>query len=163
MYPGFDGFLGTRASWMLDFVAVALVFILGILAASIWLVRYRRAYRLHKGLQLSLGILLAAAVALFEVDVRLHGWQDRARASSYFGTTAEPGLLFDVLYVHLFFSITTTLLWIYVIVQALRKFPRPVAPGTHSAAHRRWAWIAALAMLGTAVTGWLFYWMAFVA
>ena len=50
-----------------------------------------------------------------------------------------------------------------MIIQALRKFPSPPKPGPHSAAHKRWAWLATIAMVGTAVTGWAFYYLAFVA
>jgi uncharacterized membrane protein YozB (DUF420 family) len=38
-----------------------------------------------------------------------------------------------------------------------------MAPGPHSPAHRRVAPIAAAGMFCTAVTGWLFYYLAFVA
>ena len=53
--------------------------------------------------------------------------------------------------------------WTYVIVAALRKFPAPPAPSPHSHGHRRWGWLAAVGMMLTATTGWLFYWLAFVA
>jgi uncharacterized membrane protein YozB (DUF420 family) len=163
MYSGIDGFLGTRASLALDFVAVAMIAILAALGFSVWLVRYRRSYHWHKRLQLGLAIVLAAAVTLFEMDMRLHGWQERARPSPYFGTSQQPGAVFTALYVHLAFSVSTTFVWIYVIVQALRKFPRMPVPNEHSPTHRPWGWIAALDLLGTTVTGWIFYYLAFVA
>jgi hypothetical protein len=53
-------------------------------------------------------------------------------------------------------------LWIAVVIQALRKFSRPPAPGPHSRWHSRYGTLAAIGMLLTAVTGWTFYWMAFV-
>jgi hypothetical protein len=43
------------------------------------------------------------------------------------------------------------------------NFPCPPAPGPHSPWHIRWAKVAAIDMLMTAITGWLFYWLAFVA
>ncbi|MDZ4818625.1 MAG: DUF420 domain-containing protein, partial [Planctomycetota bacterium] len=92
------------------------------------------------------------------VDVRLHGWRQNAEASPYYTTWLNP-----VLYVHLAFAISTTLLWIYTIVTAVRRFARPAAPGPYSAQHKRVAKAAALGMCLTAVTGWIFYWMAFVA
>ena len=57
----------------------------------------------------------------------------------------------------------TAVLWTVVIVQALRKFPRPPQPGQHSAAHKFWGWLAVIEMFMTAVTGWIFYYLAFVA
>jgi hypothetical protein len=77
-YPGFDGFLGTRASLTLDILAIAMLVVVVVLAWSIYQVKYRRRYRLHKWVQVGLGIVLLAAVALFEIDARLHGWEERA-------------------------------------------------------------------------------------
>lgn len=160
---GIDGFLGTRASLMLDFVFLAMFAVLPILGFSIWLVRTRRAYVWHKRIQLTLGLVLLAAVTLFELDMRINGWRHRAEASPYYGGAQSTGLVFPVLYVHLFFAVTTAALWIAVIVRALRNFPAPPAPGAHSAWHRRFGWLAAWDMLLTSLTGWLFYWLAFVA
>ena len=50
-YPGIDGFLGTRASLMLDVVFVAMFAIIPALAWSVWLVKYRQNYLLHKRIQ----------------------------------------------------------------------------------------------------------------
>ncbi|MEX2119835.1 MAG: DUF420 domain-containing protein [Pirellulales bacterium] len=158
MYPGIDGFLSTRASFMLDVVCLAMLPILIAMAWSIWLVRYRRRYLLHKRIQLTLGALLLATVAAFEADMRVNGWQMRAEPSPYFDTW-----VFYSLYIHLTFAISSAGLWIVVIVRALRRFPNPPAPGAHSPWHVFWARLAALDMLATALTGWTFYWLAFVA
>ncbi|MEX0587070.1 MAG: DUF420 domain-containing protein [Pirellulales bacterium] len=159
MYPGIDGFLNTRASVMLDVVFLAMFVVLPVLAWSIWLVKVRRNYALHKRVQLALGLVLLVAVTLFEVDMQfITQWELRAKPSPYFATWVYPSL-----YVHLAFAIPTALLWVYVIVQALRRFPQPPAPGEHSRQHIRWAWIAAIEMTMTALTGWAFYWLAFVA
>ena len=64
---------------------------------------------------------------------------------------------------HLSFAVPTLVLWVVVVVQALRKFSRPPSPGPHSQWHARWATLAAAGMFLTAVTGWIFYWLAFVA
>lgn len=160
---GIDGFLGTRASLMLDVVFLAMFVVVPVLVYSIWLVRVHKAYAAHKRLQLTLGGLLLAAVTLFELDVRINGWRHRAEASPYYGGGDSIGLVFPVLYVHLFFAVTTTVLWIVVIARALRNFPSPPVPGPHSAWHRRFAWLAAIDMAITSITGCLFYWLAFVA
>ena len=163
MYPGIDGFLGTRASLMLDVVLLAMVAVLPVLLWSIWLVKYRRRFQIHKTVQLVLGATLAVTVTLFELDMRINGWMPRAEASPYFGTEDSMGGLFYALYVHLFFAVTTVLLWIVVIVRAVRRFPKPPAPNEHSASHIRLARLAAIDMCLTSVTGWTFYWLAFVA
>ncbi len=163
VYAGYNGFLGTRASLMLDLVFLAMFAILPVLAFSIYLVRNRRAYQLHKRLQLGIGIVLAAAVSLFEIDMRVHGWTDRAAASPYYGTAESPGLVHLSLYIHLFFAISTSVLWIVVIARALRHFPDPPVPGPHSASHKTFGWLAAIDLAATSLTGWIFYWLAFAA
>ena len=69
-YHGIDGFLGTRASIMLDIVFLAMFAIIPVMGWSIWLVRCRRHYALHKRCNSALGLLLAVAVGLFEIDMR---------------------------------------------------------------------------------------------
>ena len=161
-YPGLDGFLGTRASLMLDVVTVAMVVILPALAVSIFLVRYRKRYLLHKRLQIALSAVLFTAVTLFELDMRINGWRLRAAASPYYSDDGA-GLVSKILSVHLVFAISTAALWAAVLVQALLKFPRPPAPSLHSRRHVIWGRLAALDLVLTAVTGWVFYWLAFVA
>ncbi len=148
---------------MLDVVALAMIALVPVLAVSIYLVKYRRQYALHKTIQLTLGSVLLVAVTLFEIDVRIHGWRHRAEASPYFGHDGSTNWVMIVLSIHLFFAITSTVLWVLVIYRALRNFPSPPIPGPHSRWHRRWGLIAALDMTCTAVTGWIFYWLAFVS
>lgn len=162
-FAGIDGFLGTRGSIMLDLVVVAMVAVVPLLTYSIWQVRYRRRFQLHKTLQLMLGAALLAAVVLFELDMRINGWRHRAIPSPYWGTGSDWNWVVVALTVHLVFAVTAAVLWVIVIARALKNFPKPPAPGEHSASHILWARIAAAAMYGTAVTGWVFYWLAFVA
>jgi hypothetical protein len=60
------------------------------------------------------------------------------------------------------FAIPTFLLWTLVVVRAVQGFPRPAAPSPHSRSHVFWGRIAAGGMAMTTVTGWLFYYAAFV-
>ena len=154
----FDGFLGTRASFMFDVVSLAMLAVVPVLAYSVHLAKRKKNYALHKRIQVALGVVLLIAVVLFEVDVRLHPWAERAKASPYFG-----GILQPVLWVHLFFSVSTSILWIATLTLGLRHFPAPPAPGAHSPLHLKLAKPAALFMYCTAVTGWTFYYLAFVA
>ena len=162
-YPGIDGFLGFRGSLMLDVVFLTMFAVLPALAVSIYLVKQRR-YELHKKLQLTLGMVLLVAVVAFEIDIRLHDWTERAIPSKYFSPDAKWSCPAGIaLIIHLFFAVPTTLLWAIVTIQALRKFARPPQPGTHSPSHKFWGWLAVVEMAGTAVTGWVFYYLAFVA
>jgi len=172
-FPGIDGFLGTRASIMLDVVFVAMFVVLAVMAWSIYLVRYRQEYLLHKRIQLILGTVLLITVAAFEVDMQwLTEWELRAVASPYFvqdyssatpaaakwGCTVGRSLL-----LHLSFAVPTFALWVFVIVQALRHFPRPPQPAPYSRRHKLWGRLAAFGMTMTSLTGWVFYYLAFVA
>ena len=158
-YPGIDGFLGTRATLMLDLLVLAMFGVVLVLAWSVYQVRYRRRYQLHKWVQITLGGILLVAVTLFEIDIRLHGWQSRA-AGSIGGE--PPTFVWYSLYVHLVFALTTVILWPVVILLAVTSFPDPPRPSFHSRIHVPLARLAAADMVLTAVTGWVFYWLAFV-
>ena len=165
-FPGIDGFLpGSRATIMLDVVFLAMFAVIPVMTWSINLVKRKQNYSLHKRVQLTLGIVLLVAVTAFELDMQfISGWRERAAASPHYASPSTWNHLVGYsLAVHLFFAIPTALLWIFVITQALRNFPSPPTPGPYSPTHIRWAKLAALEMLLTAVTGWVFYWLAFMA
>ncbi len=158
-YPGWDGFLGTRASLMLDAVCVGMVVVMLVLTWSIYQVRVKRNFELHKSVQMGLSGLLLIVLTAFELDMRMNGWQHRAADT----LTGEPTpAVFVALWVHLFFAVSTVVLWIVVIVQGLRRFPHPPLPNEYSPSHRRLGWLAAIDMLLTTITGWIFYVLAFV-
>ncbi len=159
--PGLDGVfagVGSRASLGMDVVLVGLVALLPVLAWSISAVR-RGRYGLHKRLQLVIVAALAVALVLFEIDIRLlSDWKERARPSPFW-----PGGVFTALAIHLVFAISTFVLWGWVMWEALARFPSPPAPGSHGPRHRVMARVAAIDLVITAVTGGIFYWLAFVA
>ena len=74
-FPGWNGFLGTRASMMLDLVVVAMVAVVLILGWSIREVKLQRRFLLHKRVQIALTVILAVTIIAFEFDIRLHGWE----------------------------------------------------------------------------------------
>lgn len=149
---------------MLDIVFLAMFVIVPVMLYSIYLVRYQRRYQLHKQIQLALGTVLLIAVTAFETEQFLVPWEDRATPSPYFHSdnqwTSPVGIS---LLVHLSFAIPTFFLWIYVMVQAWRKFPPNPVPNDYSPKHRLLARLAAFSMTMTAITGWVFYYLAFVA
>jgi putative membrane protein len=158
-FPGIDGFLGTRASLGMDVVLVGLMALLPVLAWSVHLVRRRHDYAGHRRLQLLIAGLLGAAIVIFEIDVRLvSDWRLRAQPSPWW-----PGGVWTALAVHLVFAVSTFLLLVWVLAEALLRFPSPPAPGTHGPRHRVMARLAAADLVATAVTGSVFYWLAFVA
>ncbi len=158
-FPGIDGFLGTRASLMLDLLVIGMLVVVAVLMWSVYQVKFRRRYLLHKRVQVTLGVLVLLVVVLFEIDIRLHGWE--MRASGIEGGRASASVWY-ALYVHLVFAVSTVILWPVTIILALKNFPNPPHPSAHSRVHVPLARVAAIDMVMTAITGWIFYWMAFV-
>lgn len=147
---------------MLDVVFLAMFAVVPVLGWSIMLAKQGKL-ALHKRIQLALALILLVAVTAFEIEMRVIGWEDRAAVSPYWSDANWNDPVHYSLAIHLFFAIPTAFIWIYVVVQALRKFPKPVAPSRYGPAHKFWGMIASIEMLMTAVTGWIFYWIAFVA
>ena len=163
---GIDGFLGTRASIGMDVVLVGLIALLPVMAWSIAAVRQGH-YALHKRLQLFIVAALLTAIVVFEIDVRLvSDWKLRAAGGPPWAEAANvwwPRSVLVALAIHLVFAISTLVLWAWVVWEAIARFPVPPAPGGHGPRHRRMARLAALDLVATAVTGTIFYWLAFVA
>lgn len=158
-FPGIDGFLGTRASIMLDVVVLSMAVVLPVLYWSIAQVK-RGRFALHKRVQVIMAAVLFVAVLAFEIDMRfISGWEKRAEPSPYFA----GGAVWTSLKVHLVFSISTLFVWIYVLAGALKNFADPPVPNAYSPWHKFWGWIATVDLTLTAVSGWVFYWLAFAA
>ena len=156
-------FLAPRGSLMLDVIFLAMLLVVPVLFWSIWQVRVRQKFSLHRQAQLLLAVLLMGIVLAFEIDMRFFtDWEVEAADSPYYRADSWNAV-WTALTVHLSFAVPTLVVWIVVVVRALRGFEKPPCPGEHSASHKRWGRIAVVGMTGTAVTGWIFYWMAFVA
>ena len=162
-----NGFLGNDASFMLDVVVCALVAVVPALLFSIYLVKFKRNYLLHRNLQVTLGVVLLLTVAAFEVDLQVvhGGWENivkNARGEDWVNTPAFAQVR-NVLWIHLVFAISTPLMWAFTIILALKRFPSPPTPGEHSGLHKKLGWISAIDIPLTSVTGLLFYYLAFIA
>ena len=160
---------------MMDLLSLALLLVVPTLTYSVITVRSGRV-GLHKRLQTVLSILLLIVLLGFEIEVRSIDWLVRAKPSPFYGTW-----LFPLLKLHLLFAVVATGSWIAAYVVAWRHLrPRPCArphkPGAklhpksstqptrnYQRRHRLIGRIAAGSFLGTALTGWVFYYMAFVA
>jgi putative membrane protein len=162
-----NGFLGNDASFMLDLVVVALIAVVPALLYSIYLVKFRGQYLLHRNMQVALGIVLLLTVGAFEVDLQLvhGGWENVVNKPN-----AEPRLtgealesVRNVLWIHLIFAVSTPLFWATTICLALKRFPSPPVPGAHSGLHKKLGWASAIDITLTSVTGLWFYYVAFVA
>ena len=147
----------SRAPFGVDALALFALFILPFLAISLSAVRWGRAFRFHKFMQTTLGLALISALLVFEWQIRLEGWRLYAADSPYYDTWVTPALV-----LHLFCAAPTFGLWMIVLTGAWKKFPVPAKPGEYSMIHKKLGRIAAGSMVGTAASGWLFYWLAFV-
>ena len=153
-----DGFLGYPASLMLDVVVCALAVVVPTLLFSLYAVKIRRNYALHKRLQIALGVVLLVAVGLFEIDMRWQGGFEailakRARPL----TSAELAAFKTLLAVHLCFAISTVLLWGTTLAFALKRIPNPPVPSPHSRIHKVLGWLSAIDITLTSVTGLMVY------
>jgi hypothetical protein len=160
------GFLGYPTTFMLDFVVCALVLVVPLLLLSLWLVKFRRKYLVHKRLQIVLGVVLLAAVTAFEVDVQLvHGGWEKIVAKQNLDEAALAAKIASVrpwLLVHLVFAVTTPFLWVATIVLALKRFGSNPIPGAHSKLHALLGWASTIDITLTSVTGLLFYYVDFM-
>ena len=161
------GFLGYDASFMLDAVVCTLFLAVPVLGLSVFIVKVRRAYRLHRNLQIALGLALLVAVAAFEIDLQfVHGgWLNVVNKDPEAPrlTGERLGQTQTILRIHLLFAVTTPPLWATTIVLALRRFPNPPQPGPHSRLHKTLGWLSVADLVLTSATGLAFYYAAFVA
>ena len=134
---------------LLDAVFVAMLVVVPVLGASVYLVNSTAAMRCTKQSSCGSAAMLAVTIVLFEIDMRV-GWEERARPSPYFGNGEQPGLVLVALWIHLFFAVTTLALWTGVTVArssgfapANARLAQPPAHllgqagGDRYAAHRR--------------------------
>lgn len=158
-----DGFLGYHASFMLDAVVVALILVVPALLFSLYSVKVKRQYTLHRNLQITLALLLLAAVTAFEVDLHLiqGGWKNVVRKGPEL-SQAQFNHIQNVLRFHLIFAASTPFLWLITIVLALRSMPNPPMPCAHSNLHKKLGWASTIDLVMTSVTGLFFYYTAFI-
>ena len=145
-----------QAPFSFDILVVALLVIIPILLYSIYLVKKKKQYNTHKRLQVFIAIVLGVAISIFEIDIRLRGWKHLVTQSKYYYT-----ILWPVFYTHLLFAVTTTILWIIVVVAALKKFSRNPQPNQHSTFHKKLAPWATVGLIITTITGITFYYIGF--
>ena len=159
------GFLGYRSTFMLDFVVSALLLIVPLLLFSLYSVKIKRNFALHKKLQILLGAVLLVAVAAFEVDVQIMhgGWQNIVNQRETPLTPEQFSYVKNVLYVHLVFAITTPFFWAATLFLALKRIPSPPVPCAHSGLHKKLGWISTIDITLTSLSGLYWYYVAFVA
>lgn len=150
---------GARCSVLMDIVVVSMIVILPLLWYSYKKVRFERQYRLHKNIQLTMFIILFFVVLLFEYDMQRSGAIfEMVKGSAYENTF----FLNFMIYFHTFLSITTSLIWLVLIILSLIKFGSNPRPGRFSKTHKLWGRIGMWDMALTCVTGLILYIFGFV-
>lgn len=160
-----DGFLGYKSSLMLDVVVVALVAVVPVVLFSLYQVKVRKNFQLHKQLQVLLAVVLLLAVSAFEIDLQWvqGGWRNVVDKRDPKFTAEQLTFVRNLLWLHLVFAITTPFLWAITLVRAFRGFANPPTPGAHSGAHKLLGWASTVDLVLTSVTGLIFYYFAFIA
>ncbi|MDH5655893.1 MAG: hypothetical protein OEZ34_08295 [Spirochaetia bacterium] len=142
-------FLGSRASSLVDLIILSLAVIVPVMFYS-YLSAKKRKYSVHKSFQVGLTAVLTVTILLFEIDMSKHGGIFEMSRGGMFENTL---LLNLSIYVHLFFSVSTSIIWLVLIVISLIRFPSPPVPSAFSKTHRFWGKAGMIFMLMTAVTG----------
>jgi putative membrane protein len=126
---------GARCDILMDIVVVSMAVILPLLWYSYKKVRHERKYKVHKNIQLTMFVILFFVVLLFEYDMKQNGGIfEMVKGSPYEGTF----FLNFMIYFHTFLSITTSLIWIILVIASLIKFGKNPRPGKFSKTHRLW-------------------------
>ena len=131
--------------------------ILPVLVVS-WQAARGKEYRKHRAIQVALVLVLAVAVGLFEVDLKLSGGIfELTRESGYAGT----GLLNSLIYGHTLVAISSVLVWVPLIVLSLRRFPNPPVSNAFGPTHRLWGRVGMVLMIASGLSAIPLYYVGF--
>ncbi len=141
----------------MDLVVLSFIVILPVLVIS-WRAARRGQYSKHRGIQVTLVLVLAVAVALFEIDLKLSGGIfELTKASSYAGTMLLNGLIYG----HTLVAIGSTLVWVPLVIVSMRKFGNPPVRTSFGTAHRLWGRIGMILMMASGLSAMPLYYYGF--
>lgn len=149
-------FLGQRGDALIDIGMLSIVAVVPILIWS-WALARQRAWVTHKRVQLLTASILGVVVLLFEIDLNQSGGVFAVTATSPYAGT---GLLNGWIWVHTAFAISSTVVWLGLVVASLVKFPSPPLPAAFPT-HRYFGRLGMLLMLGSGVTAIPMYYYGF--
>ena len=148
--------LGARADGWLDAAAIGLTVLTATLIVSVVAVRGGRA-KLHRRIQLALSTLVFIFVIVLEWRFRTVGWRTAAESSPLFPWGVDLSLG-----IHIAFALAMVVAWIGALAVGVKGWVDGTLRVEQRARHRWWGWFATLATIGTAITAWIFYIIAFV-
>ena len=153
-----EGFLGSRGDVLIDLVILSFIAILPLLVIS-WRYARNKHYAHHRHLQIGLAVILAVAVGLFELDLRLSGGIfELTRGSAYSGND----LLNSIIYGHTLVAVASVLVWVPLIVVSLKRFGSPPVPGAFGPRHRFWGRMGMALMMLSGFSALPLYYLGFV-
>jgi len=147
----------SRASFVFDFLVIALSLALAAQMITIYLVKVKRRFKAHRTIQLGISTILLIVVVIFEVEVRLNGWTQNALQSPHYDT-----ILFPILWVHIFIAVSSSAIWLATLVGALKHYGKMPAPQSYSKHHKTLGICSTVGLWLTAASGGIFYYLAFV-
>lgn len=140
-------FLGARGDALIDIGMLSIVLVAPALVWS-WARARGGQWQLHKRVQLTLALVLGVVVLLFEMDINSKGGLFAVtKGSAYEGTAT---LAFWV-WIHFAFAISATVIWLFLVIASLVKFPSPPLPAAFPT-HKYFGRAGMIAMLGAGVT-----------
>jgi hypothetical protein len=151
------GFLGTRADFLVDIGVLSIVAVVPILIYS-WRLARQQRWILHKRVQIVTFVVLALVVALFEWDISQAGGIFAMTAASRYAGTATLNFW---IWTHTAFAISSSLIWLGLVIVSLVKFPAPPVPEAFRS-HRHWGRLGMILMLGSGLTAIPMYIYGFV-
>ena len=127
-----SGFLGTKATFMVDATVSFLVTLPIVIMISIFFAK-RDYIKIHQFLQVFLLLATISALAMFAYSVHyIDGFESLIQKSSVSAKEA-----YIILTLHVTTVVITILIWFLTIVHALNDKKRRALPGVYSEPHRR--------------------------
>lgn len=152
-----SSFLGARGDALIDIGILSIVAVVPILLWS-WSLARSKQWTLHKRVQLATASLLGIVVLLFEIDLNQLGGIFKVTADSAYAGTATLNFW---IWIHTAFAISSTFVWLFLVLASLIKFPSPPEPRAFPS-HRYFGRLAMVLMLGSGATAIPMYIYGFV-
>lgn len=151
-----ESFLGQRGDALIDIGMLSIIAVVPVLIWS-WALARRKAWVQHKQVQLTTAVVLGIVVLLFEIDLNRSGGIFAVTAGSPFEGTA---VLNFWIWTHTAFAISSTLVWLFLVIASLVKFPKNPVPAAFPT-HRYFGRAGMILMLGSGLTAVPLYYYGF--
>ena len=152
------GFLGTRAPFFMDIIAIIVALLPFLIAFAVWFA-VKRMYKLHRFLQTVLFFITVVVLVYFEYAMQLAGGFEHYIKDS----SLNPNMAFYFLVLHIIIASITMIIWFFTIRFASGDHKRRALPGLYSDSHKQSGKKVSWAIFLTSITSLGVYWMLFMA